>query len=136
MGIFNSFGAMPGQMSAKQEQLQVASALAEELKEPGKLAELLSSLRTGGQSDLIKRSVSGEAAPVTTAQLQQGLEQSGMLQNLATRTRMPTGVVKAGLAVLLPLALARLARDGYLTAEGEATGKAPIELDSLAEALR
>lgn len=36
---------------------------------------------------------------------------------------MPSGVVKTGLAVLLPITIGQLARDGYVTAESEASGE-------------
>lgn len=49
---------------------------------------------------------------------------------------MPRGVVKAGLAILLPITIGQLARDGYVTAESEASGEAPTKLDGLADALR
>ena len=55
MGIFNSFGAMSGQFAAKQERLQVANALVEELQVPGNIAELLHSLDTAGQGALVRQ---------------------------------------------------------------------------------
>ena len=79
MGIFNSFGAMSGQFAAKQERGKVAEALIQELKEPGKVAELLHSLHENGLGTLVREWVAGEKAPVTVAQLQQGLKQSTLL---------------------------------------------------------
>ena len=136
MGIFNTFGAVSGQMSARQERLQVADAFVEELKVPGRLAELLDSLRTSGQGDLMRQWIAGSTEPVSATQLQQGLRNCALLQNLATRTKMPTGVVKTGLSVLLPLTIAQLAREGYVTADGESSEKSLTELNGLAEALR
>ena len=136
MGIFNSFGAMSGQFAAKQERRQVAEALIEELREPGKIAELLRSLNQNGLGGLLQQWVSGEKAPVSVAQLQQGLKQSTLLEALTTRTKMPIGVVKTSLAVLLPLSIELLAREGIVTVNGEASGQVLDDSRSLAEALR
>ncbi len=73
MGIFNTFGAVSGQMSAKQEHLQIANALLEELKVPGKLAAILSSLRASEHATLLPRWIAGEISPVTASVVQQGL---------------------------------------------------------------
>ena len=136
MGIFNSFGAMSGQFAAKQERLQVANALVEELQAPGKIAELLHSLDTAGQGALVQQWASGEMVAVTTTQLQQALQQSTLLEDLTRRTRMPVGVVKKSLAVLLPLSIGQLAQEGYVTAEGKASGKPLTSLTGLLDALR
>ena len=136
MGIFNTFGAVSGQMSAKQEHLQIAKALIEEFLKPGKLAATLSSLKASDQGNLLRRWISGDSAPVTATAVQQGIGQCTLLTELENRTRMPSGVVKAGLAVLLPIAMAQLARDGDVTAEGDASAEAPADLDNLAHALR
>ncbi len=136
MGTFNSFGAVSGQMSAKQEHLQIANALLEELKVPGKLAAILSSLRASEHAILLPRWIAGETSPVTASVVQQGLQQTTLIQNLESRTRMPGGVVKAGMAVLLPIAVCQLAQDGSVTAEGEAAGELPKNFDNLVKALR
>ena len=136
MGVFNTFGAVSGQMSAKQEQLQVANALVEELKMPGKLVEILSSFKASGQIALVREWISGKTTAVNGAVVQQALKQSTFLEDLAARTKMPLGVVKSGLAVLLPLAIGQLARDGYVTAEGDPSAEQLTDLGGLANALR
>ena len=136
MGIFNSFGAMSGQFAAKQERRQVAEALIEELKQPGKIAELLHTLNQNGLGTLLQQWVAGEKAPVTVAQLQQGLKQSTLLDALTTRTKMPIGVVKTSLSVLLPISIDLLAREGIVTVDGEPSGKVLDDSTDLAEALR
>ncbi len=136
MGIFNTFGAVSGQMSAKQEHLQIANALIEELLMPGKLAAIHASLKASDQGNLLRQWISGQSAPVTATAVQQGLTQCTLVADLERRTKMPSGVVKAGLAVLLPITMAQLAQDGFVTADGEAPAVAPSNLDSLARALR
>ena len=135
MGIFNSFGAMSGQFAAKQERLLVANALIEEFKGPGKLVELIHLLNTNGQGNLVRQWASGEAAPMTATQVQQGLKQGTLLDNLTTKTKMPIGVVKTSLAILLPLSISQLAREGYVTAEGEPSGQLLTDSAGLAKAL-
>ena len=136
MGLFNTFGAVSGQMSARQERLQVADALIEEFKVPGKLAGLLASFKQSAYGQMLQHWLAGQTDAVSPSQIQEGLGQSTLLQDLATRTRMPVGIVKTHLAVLMPLSIAQLGRDGYVTADGEASAKPLMEGESLADTLR
>lgn len=114
MGIFNSFGAMSGQFAAKQERAQIAGALAAELQVPGRLKAILRAIQNNGFTELLGQWTEGQTAPIAAGELPQSLAGTGLMESLAKRTSMPTGVVKGSLAQLLPLAVHYLSGTGQI----------------------
>ena len=135
MGIFNAFGAMSGQFAAKQERLLVAKRLLEELQLPGMIAELVASFKSNGVRFLFFPWSAGQTTPAIAEEFQQCLKNSTLMNDLVRKTNMPVGVVKASLAILLPLTTHQLTTTGNITPDGEASEHPLTDIDKLIQAL-
>ncbi len=94
MGIFNLFSAMAGQIAAKQERSQVATALIRELKDQGKLAELAKKVPDISTSKLRSDKRRGYQGMVVFSQrVNVPVGPSGSCKTIRTISREPSSAV-------------------------------------------
>lgn len=123
MGLLDMVKSMAGGGGAG-EHAQVAGGLMEELQnQPGGVGGLLQSFHQNGMGGLVQQWAGGQTAPASPDQVEQGLGGTGIIDRISQRTGVSPGMVKAGLAVAVPLVIHHLASSGHVTPEGQATGQ-------------
>ena len=125
MGIMDMITQAAGQLGGEGK-TQVAGGLMQELQNhPGGIGGIFSSFQNNGLGGLTQQWAGGQTAPVPPDQVEQGLGGTGLIDNIANRIGMSPTMVKAGLAVALPVLIHHYVSNGHVTAKGEPTGAPP-----------
>ena len=120
MGILDMVESMAG---GGGQNAQVATGLVQEMQgQPGGMSGLVQSFQRNGMGGLVQQWAGGQTQPASQDQVEQGLGGTGMIDSIAQRTGVSPGMVKAGLAVAVPLMIHHLVSNGHVTAEGQPTG--------------
>ncbi len=120
MGLLDMVTSMAGGGS---DHAKVAGGLAQELQEqPGGLGGMFQSFQNNGMGGLVQQWAGGQTQPATPDQMQQGLGGTGIIDRISERTGMSPGMVKAGLAVAVPMVIHHFVSNGHVTADGQPTG--------------
>ncbi len=120
MGLLDMVQSMAG---GGGEHAQVAGGLVQEMQEqPGGMGGLLQSFQRNGMGGLVQQWAGGQTQPASPDQVEQGLGGTGVIDRIAQRTGVSPGMVKAGLAVAVPLVIHHLVSNGHVTADGQPTG--------------
>lgn len=125
MGLLDMVESMAG---GGGDHAKVAGGLVQELQgQPGGVAGMFQSFQQNGMGGLVKQWAGGQTQPATPDQVQQGLGGTGIIDRISQRTGVSPGMVKAGLAVAVPLVIHHFVANGHVTPEGQPTGAAPPE---------
>ena len=124
MGILDMVESMAGGAGGAGQNGQVAGGLMQELQSrPGGLGGSLQSLQGNGMGGAVQQWGSGQTQPASPDQVEQGLGGTGLIDSVAQRTGMSPTMVKAGLAVALPLIVHHMVSNGHVTPDGQPTGQ-------------
>ncbi len=117
--------SMAGGASGAGQNAKVAGGLMQELQNrPGGISSLVQMFHHNGAGEAAQQWAGGQTQPADPQTVQQGMG-SGMIDSIAQRTGLSSGAVKAGLAVIVPLAIHHLAANGHVNPNGEPTGNQP-----------
>ena len=94
-------------------------------QQPGGVAGLGQSFQQNGLGGLLQQWTGGNTTPASPEQVQQGVG-SGMIDQIAQRTGISPTMVKAGLAMSLPILMHHLAQNGHIDQQGQPTGQ-PVQ---------
>lgn len=127
MGILDSIEQMAGQFGGGgASHAQVGGGLADELQNrPGGVGSIFSAFQNNGLGGLVQQWAGGSTAPASPDQVEQGLGGTGIIDSVAQRLGVSPGMVKTGLAIILPMLIHHYVSNGHGTAEGEPTGPQP-----------
>ncbi len=114
MGILDMVESMAG--GGGGQNAQVAGGLVQEMQG-----------QPGGMGGLVQQWAGGQTQPASPDQVEQGLGGTGMIDRISQRTGVSPGMVKAGLAVAVPLVIHHLVSNGHVTQDGQPTGAAAPE---------
>lgn len=124
MGLMDMVSQMAGGQGGNTA--QVGGGLMQELQNsPGGLGGLLQSFQRNGQGAAVQQWGQGNTAPADPNQVEQGLNGTGIIDNIAQKTGMSPGMVKTGLAVLVPVLIHHLISQGHVDEQGQQVGPAP-----------
>ena len=125
MGLMDMVSQMAGGQGAGNT-AQVGGGLMQELQNrPGGLGGLLQSFQQNGQGAAVQQWGQGNTAPADPNQMEQGLNGTGIIDSISQKTGVSTGMVKTGLAVLVPVLIHHLISQGHVNEQGEQTGPQP-----------
>ncbi len=126
MGILDMVESMAG--GGGGQNAQVAGGLVQEMQgQPGGMGGILQSFQRNGMGGLVQQWAGGQTQPASPDQVEQGLGGTGMIDRISQRTGVSPGMVKAGLAVAVPLVIHHLVSNGHVTQDGQPTGAAAPE---------
>lgn len=126
MGFLDKITALTGQFGGGEDAAKVGGGLMQELENsPGGVSGIVQSFQQNGLGGLVQQWGSGQTQGVGPEQIEQGLGNSAIIQNVAERTGMSPDAVKSGLATLMPLVISHCVSNGHITADGAPTG-APL----------
>ncbi len=125
MGILDSVESMMGGQSGSNPNGQVAGGLLGALEEhPGGLGGLMQHMQNNG----VDTQAAASGQPMSPDQAGQGLQGSGMIENVAQRTGMSPEMVKIGLATVLPMVMAHMTQGGTQAAPNSGAGSMASEI--------
>lgn len=114
------------------EKTQVAGGLMQEVQsQPGGVGSIFSAFQNNGLGGLVQQWAGGNTAPVAPDQVEQGLQGTGMIDNIANRIGVSPTVVKMGLALIIPVLIHHYVSNGHVTPQGEPTGTPQPESGSV-----
>ena len=126
MGLLDMITGAIGGNAAATPNAQATGGLLEELQNrPGGLGGLLTSFQQNGMGSQVQQWGSGQTAPADPTQIEQGLGGTGIIDSIAQRTGVSPTMVKAGLAVAVPVLIHHLISQGHVDAQGNQTGAQP-----------
>jgi uncharacterized protein YidB (DUF937 family) len=124
MGILKTVESM-AMGSAAPEHAKVAGGLMEELQQrPEGIGGLIQSFQRNGLGSFVQQWSQGQTQPNQSA-IENGLAGSGMIESVARRTGLSEGVVRSGLAAVVPLLIHHMISNNHVTATGQPTGTQP-----------
>ena len=124
MGLLDMLQGAAANMGG--EHAQVAGGVMDTMQQqPGGLPGMAQSFQQNGLGGLVKQWTSGQTAPASPDQIQQGVG-SGVIDQIAQRTGLSPMVIKGSMAVLVPMMIHHLAQNGNVTADGQPTGQ-PVQ---------
>lgn len=133
MGLLDMVTSMAG---GGGDHAKVAGGLMEELQgQPGGVAGMFQSFQQNGMGGLVKQWAGGQTAPASPDQVEQGLGGTGIIDRISERTGVSPGMVKAGLAVAVPLVIHHFVSNGHVTQDGQPTGAPPPESGGLLQSI-
>ncbi|HXE07783.1 MAG TPA: YidB family protein [Acidobacteriaceae bacterium] len=105
---------------------RVAGGLVQELQaRPGGFAGLVQAFLQNGMGGQVQQWSSGQTQPATQSEIENGLGGTGIIDRIAQRTGLSPGIVKAGLAVIVPVFVHHLISNNHVTPTGSPTGSPP-----------
>ena len=110
MGILDEIGAMAGQGG---QTTQVAGGLLQALEQhPGGIGGLLNSIKENGMENHVNAWATGQQATATPAEVQQGLDGTGLIERTAAKAGVSPAVVTMAMTTLLPMVVQHFAPNG------------------------
>ena len=123
MSILNTVAAM-AKGPAASEHAQVAGGLMHELEARGGVGSLIQNFQRNGMGSFVEQWSQGNTQPNPTA-IENGTEGTGLIDSIAQRTGLAPGVVRGGLAVVLPLLIHHMVTNNHVTPSGSPVGNPP-----------
>lgn len=125
MGILNTVEGM-AMGNAAPEHAKVASGLMQELQQrPEGIGGLIQSFHRNGLGSLIEQWSHGQTQPPNQSAIENGLAGSGLIEKIAQRTGLSEGVVRSGLAVVVPILIHHMVSNNHVSTTGQPTGTQP-----------
>jgi uncharacterized protein YidB (DUF937 family) len=123
MDILNTVASM-AKGPAAAEHAQVAGGLMEELQQRGGVGSLIQNFQRNGMGSFVEQWSQGHTQPNPTA-IENGTAGTGLIDSVAQRTGLTPGVVRGGLAIVLPLLIHHMVSNNHVTPTGQPTGDQP-----------
>ncbi|HTM18154.1 MAG TPA: YidB family protein [Terracidiphilus sp.] len=123
MSILNTVAFM-AKGPAAPEHAQVAGGLMDELAARGGVGSLIQAFQRNGMGSAVEQWSQGNTQPNPTA-IENGIHGTGLIDGIAQRTGLAPGVVRGGLAIVLPLLIHHMISNNHVTPSGVPTGNQP-----------
>ena len=123
MSILNTVESM-ARGNAAPEHARVAGGLMDELEQRGGVGSLIQNFQRNGMGSSVDQWSQGQTQPNPSA-IESGLEGTGLIDSVAQRTGLSPGVVRGGLAVVVPLLINHMVSNNHVTPNGQPTGNQP-----------
>jgi len=123
MSILNTVESMAMGNSAP-EHAKIAGGLMEELQQRGGVGSLIQNFQRNGMGSFVDQWSQGNTQPNPTA-IENGTAGSGLIDSVAQRTGLSPGVVRGGLAIVVPLLIHHMVSNNHVTPTGQPTGDPP-----------
>ena len=124
MSILNTVESM-AMGNAAPEHAKVAGGLMDELQQPGGVGSLIQAFQRNGMGSSVQQWSQGETQPPNPTAIDNGLQGTGLIDSIAQRTGLSPGVVRGGLAVVVPLLIHHMISNNHVTSTGQPTGNQP-----------
>ena len=125
MGFLDEIGSLAGQMGQGDDKAKVAGGLMSALQEhPGGVQGLIDSFKQNGMEDHVNAMTTGEQQTTTPDQVQQGLGNTGFIENVAQKAGVSPEVAKMAMATVLPMVLQHFAPNGQVADHSQFSGMA------------
>ena len=114
MGLLDMIeGAAGGQAGGVGNNQKVAGGLMQALDEhPGGLSGVIDQFKQNGMGDHVQNWATGQQQTATPEQVQQGLGNTGLIDNVAERAGVSPEVAKVAMATILPMVIAHFTAGG------------------------
>ena len=131
MGLLDSFEQMAAQKMQQGGESgvspattgSVAGGLMQALDEhPGGLAGVLQNFEQNGMGQHVQKWASGQQQTATPEQVQQGLQGTGLIDNIAAKAGISPKMTKVALATVLPMVIAHYTNGGQQAAPSSGFG--------------
>jgi uncharacterized protein YidB (DUF937 family) len=123
MDILNTVASM-AKGPAAPEHSKVAAALMDEVQQRGGVGSLIQNFQRNGMGSFVEQWTQGNTQPNPTA-IENGTAGTGLIDSIAHRTGLSEGVVRGGLAIVVPLLIHHMVANGHITPTGEPIGNQP-----------
>jgi uncharacterized protein YidB (DUF937 family) len=123
MSILNTIESM-AMGNAAPEHAKVAGGLMEELQQRGGVGSLIQNFQRNGMGSFVNQWSQGNTQPNPTA-IENGTAGTGLIDSVAQRTGLSPGVVRGGLAIVVPLLIHHMVSNNHVTPNGQPTGNQP-----------
>ena len=123
MSILNTVESM-AMGNAAPEHAKVAGGLMEELQQRGGVGSLIQNFQRNGMGSFVDQWSQGNTQPNPTA-IENGTAGTGLIDSVAQRTGLSPGVVRGGLAIVVPLLIHHMVSNNHVTPTGQPTGNQP-----------
>ena len=123
MSILNTLESM-AMGNAAPEHAKVAGGLMEELQQRGGVGSLIQNFQRNGMGSFVNQWSQGNTQPNPTA-IESGTAGTGLIDSVAQRTGLSPGVVRGGLAIVVPLLIHHMVSNNHVTPNGQPTGNQP-----------
>jgi uncharacterized protein YidB (DUF937 family) len=134
MSILNTVESM-ARGPAAPEHAQVGAALMDELQQRGGIGSLIQNFQRNGMGSFIEQWSQGNTQPNPTT-IENGTAGTGLIDSIAQRTGLSEGVVRGGLALIVPVLINHMVSNGHVTSTGEPIGDQPEPGSLLQSVLR
>ena len=124
MSILNTVESMAMGHSGP-EHAKVAGGLIEEMQQRGGVGSLIQAFQRNGMGSSIQQWSAGITQPPNPTAIETGLQGTGLIDSIAQRTGLSPGVVRGGLAIVVPLLIHHMISNNHVTPTGEPTGNPP-----------
>src|SRR5271155_5890985 len=125
MGLLDSLGALAGEASGG-DNAKVVGGLIQALEaHPGGIQGILTSFQQNGLGDHATAFANGETPQISSDQVQQGLNGTGLIEKAAEHAGVSPEVVQTAMTTVLPLIMSHYANNGG-AAGAEQSGLASI----------
>lgn len=125
MGILKTVESM-AMGTAAAENAKVAGGLMEELQQrPEGVSAVIQSFHRHGLGSLVEQWSTGQTQPLNQTAIENGLAGSGIIERVVERTGLPEGVVRSGLAVVIPVLVHHMVSNSHISQTGEPLGAQP-----------
>ncbi len=123
MGILDTIESMAGQGGQGGNNSQVAGGLMQALDEhPGGLQGVIQSFQQNGMAQHVQNWSTGAQQTATPEQIQQGVGNTGLIDQVAAKAGISPEMAKIGMAVVLPMVLAHFTNGGQQQAPSSGFG--------------
>ncbi len=127
MGLLDSIENMAGQHaqggSGQSTNASVAGGLMQALDQhPGGLNSVLQNFQQNGMGQHVQNWASGQQPTATPEQMQQGLQGTGLIDNIAGRAGISPEMTKVALATVLPMVISHFTNGGQQQAPSSGFG--------------
>jgi uncharacterized protein YidB (DUF937 family) len=123
MSILNTVESM-AMGNAAPEHAKVAGGLMDELQQRGGVGSLIQNFQRNGMGSFVDQWSQGNTQPNPTA-IENGTAGTGLIDSVAQRTGLSPGVVRGGLAIVVPLLIHHMVSNNHVTPTGQPTGNQP-----------
>ena len=119
MGFLDTIEGMAdpqGQATNSGTNANVASGMMQALEQhPGGLSGIIDSFRNNGMADQVQNWSNGQEPNATPGQIDQGLGNTGFIENVAAKAGVSPEIAKVAMATVLPMVLAHFTNGGQQT---------------------
>jgi uncharacterized protein YidB (DUF937 family) len=116
MGLLDTIEGMAGQQAPATNQntnANVAGGMMQALEEhPGGLSGIISAFQNNGMAGHVQNWSNGQQPTATPDEIQQGLGNTGFIENVAAKAGVSPEVAKVAMATVLPVVLAHFTNGG------------------------